>query len=72
MLRSPHRFVHQSAALVRYEKSLEKCRGRAAITGAVGLREAADKASAARSVRVALTTCCQFMLAISSLFNLGV
>lgn len=44
-----------------YEKSLGKCRSRPAITDGVGLRESADKA-AARRVRVALTTCCQFML----------
>lgn len=65
------RLALQSAAVLRYEKSLGKCRNQAAITDGAGLREAADKACAARSVRVALTMCCQFMLCDKlSLFSL--
>lgn len=39
------RLALQSAAVLRYEKSLGKCRNRAAITDGVGLREATDKAA---------------------------
>lgn len=66
------RWVAAIGDVFRYEKSLEKCRGRAAITGASGLRVAADK-TGARSVRAALTTCRQFMLRDKqSLFSLRV
>lgn len=42
--RPGRRFALQSAPVLRYEKSLGKCRNRGAITAA-GLREAADKAA---------------------------